>query len=207
MSVFLGSNQIKQIYLGSNRVSKMYLGSNVIYEGVVLHYHFMPKTGEVDKEVYFSGGKSGGKEIISIPEKVLMTTSGGIPVECSVVATYPFSFSPLGLYGPKQIKLPETLKYIDNNSFSNNNKLEKINIPTSVKIIGGNKSDPDGTSFGYSFYNCKSLTSVTFDDTSGWEITGASITSKQLENDLKDPVTAAAYLRQVYVNKVWTKTS
>ncbi len=207
MSVFLGSNQIKQIYLGSNRVFKMYLGSNVIYEGVILHYHFMPKTGETDREVYFSGGNSGSKEIISIPERVLMTTSGGIPVECSVVATYPFGFSSLGLYGPKQIELPETLKYIDNNSFSYNDKLEKINIPTSVKIIGGNKSDPDGTLFGYSFYKCKSLTSVTFDDTSGWKITGASITSKQLENDLKDPVTAAAYLRQAYVDKVWTKTS
>ena len=79
---------------------------------------------------------------------------------------------------------------IYNNAFSGNDNITKVIIPDSV------------TSIGYSaFYDCQSLTSVTFENTSGWWVSESSTATsgKSISSSsLSDTSSAAAYLNDAY---------
>ncbi len=200
MSVFLGSNQIKQIYLGSNKVSKMYLGSNFIYGGATLTYNFMPDS---KTEAYLTSVSNIPADgIVSVPEQVLIIDSDEKPFLCSVVG---IGYQAFAAYSSiKQVILPETLKYIDASAFYLCSGLQKINIPGFVEAIGHNYTDSGITTLGYTFDGCKNLSSVTFDNTSGWIVkkTGENPVSIS-PSDLKNTAIAATYLNTVYMAYRW----
>lgn len=200
MSVFLGSNQIKQIYLGSNKVSKMYLGSNFIYGGATLTYKFMPDSKTEAYVTSVSNIPADG--IVSVPEQVLIIDSDEKPFLCSVVGIGYQAFYAHTLI--KQIILPETLKYIDAHAFVYCSGLQKINIPATVEAIGHNYTSSDITMFGYAFDGCQNLSSVTFDDTSGWSVKKTGEDSINISpSDLKNTAMAATYLNTVYMAYRW----
>jgi len=69
--------------------------------------------------------------------------------------------------------------------------LTSITIPDSVAYIEAN-----------SFMDCSSLTSVTFENTTGWTADGTSISSAELA----DTSTAAAYLTDTYCYYYWKRS-
>lgn len=72
-------------------------------------------------------------------------------------------------------------------AFAGTNDLASIEIPDSVTSIGN-----------YAFYNCSSLTSVTFENTEGWAVDGEPI-------DVTNPVQNAVYLTDTYLWYTWTR--
>ena len=38
MSLYFGSNKLKELYLGSNKIKEAYLGSNKVYDGTTFKY-------------------------------------------------------------------------------------------------------------------------------------------------------------------------
>jgi hypothetical protein len=69
--------------------------------------------------------------------------------------------------------------------------LSSITIPQNVASIGAG-----------AFNACNNLTSVTFEDTEGWDAGGTALASA----DLANPATAATYLKTTYAGKLWTKS-
>ena len=75
--------------------------------------------------------------------------------------------------------------------------LESVTIPDSVTSIGES-----------AFNGCRSLTSVTFADTSTWYYTSSSDYSDytgRTEIDVTDTVTNATNLKDTYYDKYWYK--
>lgn len=202
MSVFLGDKRIRYAYIGSKKVSKIYLGSHLIYGDQVLEYDFMPKGGVANKQVYVvKASYIPADGIIRIPEKVLMIDPDGKPIECNVVCIQYQAF--WGWPSIKQVILPDGLIYIDQAAFYQCYGLQKINIPRSVKEIGGNNVI-SGSSVGSVFAGCKNLTSATFDNTSGWSVQPyAGAAEKISATDLEDPTIAVGYLKTKYVYMRW----
>ncbi len=67
----------------------------------------------------------------------------------------------------------------------------EFTIPNSVTTIGNG-----------AFYQCSSLTSVTFENTSGWKAGSTAISS----TDLANTSTAATYLKSTYYRYIWTRS-
>ena len=96
------------------------------------------------------------------------------------------------------MSLPSTLEIIGENVFQSTS-ITSIVIPSSVNII-------EETAFS----SCDKLTSVTFEDATGWYvladknedfIDGTKLASTNLENTS----TAATYLTSTYKSKYWRK--
>lgn len=98
-------------------------------------------------------------------------------------------------FGDSVEKIPAYLFYTNSSSYSPN--VTGVTIGTGV------------TSIGYeAFYNCSGLTSVTFEDPSGWQVSKTNNFSSYTElssSDLSDPSTAATYIKSTYYNYYWRK--
>ena len=87
--------------------------------------------------------------------------------------------------------------YYARNLYLNGELITELVIPDSVTMIGE-----------YAFYNCSSLTSVIFEDPTGWWYADISIATSGTaisESSLADASTAAKYLRSSYADKYWFK--
>ena len=87
--------------------------------------------------------------------------------------------------------------YYARNLYLNGELITELVIPDSVTMIGE-----------YAFYNCSSLTSVIFEDPTGWWYADSSIATSGTaisESSLADASTAAKYLRSSYADKYWFK--
>ena len=98
-----------------------------------------------------------------------------------------------GAYGG--VAIPSTYRglpvtTICDGAFADCQNLTYISIPSSVTSIGNE-----------AFRGCTSLTSVTFEITSGW--TSGNVT--MLATDLADPATAATHLKATYSLYTWTR--
>ena len=93
-----------------------------------------------------------------------------------------------------ELVLPD--KYNNQNSKINKNAFYNSNIKSIV--IGSGVVEIDK----YAFSGCSSLTSVEFKNTNGWTVGGTAAGA----NVLSIKETAAAYLKNTYVDKVWTRS-
>ena len=57
----------------------------------------------------------------------------------------------------------------------------------------------------YAFKGCCSLTSVTFENTSGWFVSTSSTATSGTNIDVTNPSTNANYLKNTYNNYYWKK--
>lgn len=87
-----------------------------------------------------------------------------------------------------KITIPSSVKYINENAFYGCTSLETITIPSSVTRIDKNAFSGSG------------LTSVTFENTSGWAIEDGNTLSS---SDLANTTTAKTYLTSTYSDCVW----
>jgi hypothetical protein len=99
---------------------------------------------------------------------------------------------------PSSFTVLDATKLIMNEAFSGDigdGDLTNITIGESVKYIG------------YKAFSCDGLTSITFENTEGWECVESNAgTSVELSSfDLKNPETAANYLTNTYANFYWQR--
>ena len=76
--------------------------------------------------------------------------------------------------------------------------LTSVTIPSNLTSIGG-----------YAFYNCTKLTSVTFQNPNGWQVSlsfNMSSPDALDSNDLSNTSTAATYLTNTYKGKYWARS-
>ncbi len=90
------------------------------------------------------------------------------------------------------ITLPSSLTFINGYAFNNCSNLAHINIPKSVNRI-----------YEYAFSGCFKLSDVVFEDASDWYVHSYNGDSAIVITDLSDPVAAAKYLRDTYLEYVW----
>ena len=107
------------------------------------------------------------------------------------------SFAFYGCTSLTSITIPDSVTSIGNYAFDGCTSLTSITIPSSV------------TSIGYqAFYNCSKLTSVTFENAESWWISISSTATSGTSfssTSLKDPSTAAIYLRSTYASYYWKR--
>lgn len=154
--------------------------------------------GTIIGEYAFSG--CSGLTEFTIPASV--TSIGYYAFQnCTALARINFAensqLSSIGNYafyaciGLREIILPASITSIGERAFYGCSSLAEITIPAGVTSIGS-----------YAFNGCSALTSATFENTSGWKTTNASISSY----NLADKSTAATYLKDKYLKYVWTRS-
>ncbi|MBO4704644.1 MAG: leucine-rich repeat protein [Spirochaetaceae bacterium] len=94
--------------------------------------------------------------------------------------------------GLTSITLGNSVINIERQAFEGCEYLTCLTIPASVLNIGS-----------YAFTQCSSLTSVTFENTTGWSAGDTAISSE----DLSNTTTAATYLTDTYLDCDWTRSN
>lgn len=96
------------------------------------------------------------------------------------------------------IDLPNSLTYIGDNVFRNCSSLVSINFPNSLIDIRNN-----------AFNGCSSLATAYFGNPNGWatyDSNTSSYSNNLSSSNLSNPSTAAAYLKNTYVNVNWHRS-
>ncbi|MCR5188378.1 MAG: leucine-rich repeat domain-containing protein [Treponema sp.] len=129
---------------------------------------------------------------ISIPTSVTSIGSDAFAYDFGITSLtlpeglttiYQRSFQSCGF---ETITIPSNVTLIESSAFYGCTELTSITIPSSVISIGS-----------YTFSECDVLTSVTFENTSGWKVDGTEI-------DVTDPSTNATNLTSTYERSTWT---
>ena len=81
----------------------------------------------------------------------------------------------MGCYSLTTINLPNTLTVLPQGLFELCTSLQQITIPSSVTLIGSGYIDKDTNNEGRTFRNCTSLTSVTFEDPTNWQVSATNL--------------------------------
>ena len=129
---------------------------------------------------YTGVGRTLGSPVKQRPDYAKLTTLViGEGVE--EIGSNAFQYCPI-----TSVTLPESLKTIGKYAFAQTD-LTSVTIPAAVTRIGE-----------YAFYDCKSLTSATFDDAEGWKAGKTSLS-------LSSAATNATYLKTTYRDIDWIK--
>ncbi|MGN0813023.1 MAG: transglutaminase domain-containing protein [Candidatus Coproplasma sp.] len=84
-----------------------------------------------------------------------------------------------------------TLTEIGTNAFTNNRQITSLAIPKTVRVI-----------YNFAFSGCSKLSSVTFEDKTGWSRTSTNGTEQIEESSLQNAADAATILKETYTNWV-----
>jgi len=117
----------------------------------------------------------------------------------------------------KEVRLPDTLKELPTQLFSDCSALEKIDIPQSVTHIGAATFSGSGIKVisipanviyigTKCFYKCENLSEAVFEDTAGWKTAKYTNEIIDLREILTDPNSAALALKNGDY-KQWTKNN